>query len=164
VVRFDIASASRLTTPVGQTRLVNNDMVAAERSDRRHWQPRNGATCFLPWGLYINHRGLRRKRYIYRKERDGGNLEVDAVPSAVERSTRINTDLHGFLMRIEYGGPGIVLGYEYDLYPCSESWRPRCSKSYRLPLNDERLGVLYGHSERSSVLYGNHIYIVGRKK
>ena len=30
----------------------------------------------------------------------------------------------------------------------------------RLPLNDERLGMLYGHSERSGVLCGNHVYIV----
>ena len=33
----------------------------------------------------------------------------------------------------------------YDLYPCSESWKPRRSKSDRLPLNDDRLGVLYGN-------------------
>jgi hypothetical protein len=36
----------------------------------------------------------------------------------------------------------------HNLYLCSESWRPRCSKSYRLPLNDERRGVLCGNHIR----------------
>ncbi len=40
-----------------------------------------------------------------------------------------------------------VIAYP-DLYPCSESWRPRYSKSYRLPLNDESRGVLCGNHIR----------------
>ena len=39
-------------------------------------------------------------------------------------------------------------GTESKKYPCFEPQRPRCSKSDRLPLNDERLGVLYGNHIR----------------
>ena len=40
-----------------------------------------------------------------------------------------------------------------------KNWPKSFPKDYLWTLDK---GVLYGHSERSGVLYGNHIYIVGR--
>ena len=46
---------------------------------------------------------------------------------------------------------GAPTGTESKEYPCSEPRRPRCSKSDRLPLNDERLGFLYGNHIRTLI-------------
>ena len=46
---------------------------------------------------------------------------------------------------------GAPTGTESKEYACSEPWRPRCSESDRLPLNDERLGFLYGNHIRTLI-------------
>jgi hypothetical protein len=45
----------------------------------------------------------------------------------------------------------------YKILNKKEKWLKSFPKNYLWTLDK---GVLYGHSERSDVLYGNHIYIV----
>ena len=42
-------------------------------------------------------------------------------------------------------------------WPVTEDWPKSFPRNY---LRTSGKGVLYGHSERSGVLYGNHIYVV----
>ena len=77
--------------------------------------------------------------------RGRGRLSV-----AVEARHEITAKCHCQNDSVLLTGVSGIGGANHDLYPCSESWRSSSSKSYRLPLNDERLGMLCG----------NHINIV----